>query len=314
MTTTPHTTPRANPQPAGEPGAPGPGATSRRQAPTADTAQVGVSSRARRGAAPWSRGLPIAGAIIALWAVTLVLALRLPVPGGLAAGSGAGGAWLAGAWLEGAVIVGVVLLRTFLSTGLFITAHDAMHGVVAPGKPRVNAWVGQLALGLYALFPFGRLREAHHEHHRYAGTARDPDFRHEDAPAGGLGVLRWYGRFVWQYLSWWQVVGMAAIFNVLVHVAGVPEGRLLLFWVLPSLLSTVQLFVFGTWLPHRDDHGSFADGHRARTLAFPTWLSLLTCYHFGYHWEHHAWPHVPWWRLPAARRERVGVGQDEAGC
>jgi beta-carotene ketolase (CrtW type) len=68
----------------------------------------------------------------------------------------------------------------------------------------------------------------------------------------------------------------------------------------PALLSTLQLFVFGTWLPHRPHADApFADRHRARSQRWPTWLSLLTCYHFGYHWEHHAHPHVPWWRLPA---------------
>ncbi|MBD3338449.1 MAG: beta-carotene ketolase, partial [Candidatus Lokiarchaeota archaeon] len=23
--------------------------------------------------------------------------------------------------------------------------------------------------------------------------------------------------------------------------------------------------------------------------------------HFGYHWEHHEYPNIPWWRLPAVR-------------
>ncbi|MDT8325299.1 MAG: fatty acid desaturase, partial [Bacteroidota bacterium] len=36
-------------------------------------------------------------------------------------------------------------------------------------------------------------------------------------------------------------------------------------------------------------------------------FSFLTCYHFGYHEEHHTRPGVPWWRLPAARREHVAA-------
>ena len=28
----------------------------------------------------------------------------------------------------------------------------------------------------------------------------------------------------------------------------------------------------------------------------PVWLSFLTCYHFGYHLEHHRYPWVLWWR------------------
>ncbi|MBN2364878.1 MAG: fatty acid desaturase, partial [Calditrichaeota bacterium] len=23
---------------------------------------------------------------------------------------------------------------------------------------------------------------------------------------------------------------------------------------------------------------------------------------FGYHWEHHEFPHIAWWKLPAIRR------------
>ncbi|MEM6734344.1 MAG: beta-carotene ketolase, partial [Myxococcota bacterium] len=42
------------------------------------------------------------------------------------------------------VLIGI-LVQTFLSTGLFITAHDAMHGVVAPGRSRLNDFLGSLS-------------------------------------------------------------------------------------------------------------------------------------------------------------------------
>jgi beta-carotene ketolase (CrtW type) len=41
-----------------------------------------------------------------------------------------------------------VALQTWLSTGLFITAHDAMHGTLAPGRPHWNRAVGGLCLML----------------------------------------------------------------------------------------------------------------------------------------------------------------------
>ena len=34
-------------------------------------------------------------------------------------------------------------------------------------------------------------------------------------------------------------------------------------------------------------------------------LSLLACFHFGYHYEHHARPDLPWWRLWQVR----GMGE-----
>jgi beta-carotene ketolase (CrtW type) len=79
----------------------------------------------------------------------------------------------------------------------------------------------------------------------------------------------------------------------------------LVFWALPALLSSVQLFYFGTYRPHRVDEVPFSDQHRARSNDFSPLMSLLTCFHFGYHHEHHDTPWVPWWRLPARRQSAV---------
>ena len=76
---------------------------------------------------------------------------------------------------------------------------------------------------------------------------------------------------------------------------------MLVAWILPLLLSALQLFVVGTVLPHRRAEAC-GNRHRAESLALPPWLSLLACYHFGYHWEHHAFPHLAWHQLPQARR------------
>lgn len=195
-----------------------------------------------------------------------------------------------------------VAAQAFLYTGLFITAHDAMHRTACWKVRWLNDAIGALALGLYALFSFRRMLASHREHHAHPGEpGADPDFHDGEH----RGFWRWYGGFLRRYMTWWQLVGMAIAFNVLAHVVGVPEPRLLLFWVLPSLLSTVQLFYFGTYLPHRQLGEGFEDEHHARSNDMPSWLSFLTCYHFGYHWEHHAYPHAPWWMLPAVRR-RIG--------
>lgn len=188
-------------------------------------------------------------------------------------------------------------LQTFLTTGLFITAHDAMHGTVAPGRRRLNDALGALATSLYALFSYRKLKRKHGEHHAHPAVAgRDPDFHDGEHP----GFIRWYAHFVLGYVGVLQIAGMAIVFNVLSHVAGVPEPNLIAFWVAPALLSTLQLFYFGTYLPHRAPHAA-GDVHRARSNEYPPWLSFLTCYHFGYHREHHEHPGVPWWRLPERR-------------
>ena len=233
---------------------------------------------ARPSGAPWI-GTAVSVAVIVAWGAHLVWLMSQPT--------------ILVAWAPLAVA-----LQTFLHTGLFIIAHDAMHGSVAPGWSGVNRGVGQLALLLYALFPFAGLQKAHVVHHRAPGTADDPDH------TGGrpLGYMQWYLRFMMQYLKWYQVAGLAAVFNVLDHVVGVQTSVLIVFWVAPSLLSTFQLFTFGTYLPHRPVPGGHSDRHATTSNAWPEWLSFVTCYHFGYHWEHHEYPAVPWWRLPKFRR------------
>jgi beta-carotene ketolase (CrtW type) len=171
-----------------------------------------------------------------------------------------------------------------LYTGLFITAHDAMHGTVS-SSPKLNFFFGQVCTALYAAFSFNQLFAKHHEHHRHVHSEKDPDY-HEG------NFVRWYFRFMLQYLSIWQVLIMAIAFNVLK--LWFNEVNLLLFWVLPSLLSTLQLFYFGTWLPH---HGSHDNQHHSSSQKKNHILAFLSCYFFGYHYEHHDAPGVPWWRL-----------------
>lgn len=230
------------------------------------------------------RGVIAAVTIIGLWLVSLTaLLMWRPFP-----------SWPA--------VAMAVAWQTFLSTGLFITAHDAMHGTVAPHDRRLNGTLGSVAVTLYAAFSFNRLLREHRRHHQAPGTASDPDFH----AARSDNPLLWYVRFVRNYVTWWQILVMAAVFNILAHGLGVAEANLLWFWVLPSLLSTVQLFFFGTYLPHRGRSGGHRDRHNAASNEWPAWLSFVTCYHFGYHWEHHMSPHVPWWKLPSERRRLAG--------
>lgn len=198
-----------------------------------------------------------------------------------------------------------LLVQTFLFTGLFITAHDAMHGAVCRHYRRINHFLGLTSVRLYALFSYKKLWNKHWEHHRHVATPyADPDF-HDGIHKG---FIRWYLHFLMNYIGWQQIVGMALIFNIFLHLFHIPIQSLLLFWVLPSLLSTIQLFYFGTYLPHKEPNPSASDGgytnrHRSQTNNFSVWLSFLTCYHFGYHYEHHEFPATPWWKLPEKHRE-----------
>ena len=229
------------------------------------------------------RGLLTAAAVMLSWFAALVYALSA--------------APVEASW----VMPPLVLLLTFLYTGLFITAHDAMHGTVAPGRDGINSAVGSMATAMYALFSFRVLQRAHHEHHAHPASAQDPDY-HDGAHRG---LFRWYLHFFFTYVTWKQLLGMALLYNALKYLAGIGDVSLLLYWVLPAILSTLQLFYFGTYLPHRESEEPYREPHRARSNAYGVLLSFITCYHFGYHEEHHMYPGVPWWRLPAVRKRRV---------
>lgn len=200
-------------------------------------------------------------------------------------------------------IAAAVLLRTLLQTGLFIVGHDAMHGVLLPRSPRWNHRLGACALGLYAGLTYGGCRRNHRRHHRHTASPADPDF-HPD-PSAGPG--RWYLRFMAGYLTPGQMLRLLAGWGALVLLSW-PANQgcwlnLLLFCTLPLLLSSLQLFLFGTYLPHRRQRSASATGGPA-SLDWPAWLSLLACFHFGYHREHHDRPDLAWFELPALRRQR----------
>jgi beta-carotene ketolase (CrtW type) len=206
-------------------------------------------------------------------------------------------------WIEALVVLLAVLLRSFLHTGLFIVAHDAMHGVLLPACPEANARWGQLALILYAGLPYGSCRAKHALHHRFSGGHGDPDFHGSEGPAV-KAALHWFVHFLGGYLSWGQMAQLLGGWGALglLSLALTPTAglNLLLFCILPLLLSSLQLFVFGTYLPHRAIDPQ-SGTHRPRSLDLPVWLSLLTCYHFGYHWEHHQYPWLAWHELPDSR-------------
>mgnify|MGYP001598718545 CR=1 FL=1 len=227
------------------------------------------------------KGLPIALAVIIIWLLTLSFSLSLDLNS-----------------FSIPLTIFIFFFMTFLYTGLFITAHDAMHGIVFPKNKKINDFIGTLSVLLYALFSFKLLLTEHHKHHDHSGTLEDPDFHDGQHKS----FFAWYYNFLSNYISWKQILGMAILFNILLHLLKIPVENLILFWVAPSLLSTFQLFFFGTYLPHREGKVAFVDKHNARSNNLNTFLSFITCYHFGYHLEHHRYPYVPWWKLPSTRK------------
>lgn len=196
--------------------------------------------------------------------------------------------------------LGLILCQCWLYTGLFICAHDAMHGILAPEHPRLNDKIGKVILFYYAGFSFSKMKAAHMDHHKFPGSAKDPDFNADNPHK----FWPWYLKFFTTYFGVKQFLTLLVI-TLTYLLLGANYLNTIIMWAVPAILSSLQLFYFGTYLTHK--HGeSFLDAHNARSNNYPGWLSLLTCFHFGYHHEHHLYPHEPWWRLPYRKHtERV---------
>ncbi len=229
-------------------------------------------------------GLGCAGGIFALWLASHVYGvLFLTLEG-----------WN---WL---IAPPLMIAQTWAFVGLFIVAHDAMHGSLAPGHIQLSDMIGRGLLLLYAGFGWRKLRAAHFEHHKKAGTAGDPDFDadHPDHFA------RWYMTFLKRYFGPLSLVYVVGVTWGYVLIAGANPVNVTLFYGVPAIASSVQLFYFGTYRPHRHEESGFADRHNARSLHYSWLASLCSCFHFGYHHEHHLAPGIPWWGLPAEYRAR----------
>ena len=227
-------------------------------------------------------GLAIANTIILLWSSTLIVFLTVDISA-----------------MPPILIIAGVLIRSFLQTGLFITTHEAIHQSISPYR-QVNDFFGQVTSCMYALLPYKILLENHRLHHRYPATERDPDF----CTANSNRFLPWYFSFMGEYQkgrqAWVLLIGMTVIFWTLIGLK-ISLPNIILFWLVPILVSSVQLFIFGIFLPHRTSLAGYSDWHRTKSSNYSVFWSFITCYHFGYHWEHHQYPDVPWYKLPSKR-------------
>ncbi|TRD12042.1 beta-carotene ketolase [Erythrobacter insulae] len=215
-------------------------------------------------------------------------------------------------WATLPFALALAVVQCWLSVGVFIVSHDAMHGSLIPGNPRANSAIGAVLLVLYAGFGWKTLRDAHFQHHKLAGHAGDPDFDEHNPRS----FARWYATFFKRYFGWRSLLYVHTVVGIYWLVIGIPMAQIFVLYGAPALLSSLQLFYFGTFRPHRhsetDNDQAFADQHNTRSESFGTLASLATCFHFGYHLEHHRRPDLPWWALPKARKAGVGnVGKTQ---
>lgn len=221
-----------------------------------------------------SKGVYIALLIIGMWFISLYFLLQIQL-----------NFW--NPW----IYLGIAV-QMHLYTGLFITAHDAMHGLVSE-KKSLNHGIGWFSALLFSYNFYWKLFPKHHEHHRFVATENDPDYH------SSQNFFIWYWSFITTYVSIWQVLLMAVTFNVLKLF--IPQVNLIVFWMIPAILATLQLFYFGTYLPHKGNH---TNKHHSGSQAKNHIWAFISCYFFGYHYEHHDSPRTPWWRLWEVKENR----------
>ena len=226
-----------------------------------------------------NKGLFFAIVIIALWAISLTYLLQYKIE-----------------WNNPLVYV-FALVQMHLYTGIFITAHDSIHGVVVPGNKRLNYGIGFLCATIFAYNNYAKLSRKHHLHHAHVVSEKDPDYHNGN-------FFTWYLKFALEYVTFWQILLMAITYNLLKLIF--PMENLILFWEMPAILSTLQLFYFGTYLPHRGEH-EIRDKFKARSQRLNHFIAFFSCYFFGYHHEHHAYPYLPWWQLAAAKEREMHI-------
>ena len=193
-------------------------------------------------------------------------------------------------------------------TGLFILAHEAIHGTLLPGFPRVGHALGRLFATVYALVDYDLLRENHWKHHGFVATDRDPDFDGEGR------LLLHAARFLGRYLRWYAIP-LLALAGHLVGQAG-HTAAMLGAYVVPVLLSTLVVFTVGIHLVHHPEllrTRASGDANRAVCIDLGRVGSALVILNFNVHWHHHAHPRLSWWELGACLSEEpVRVSPREA--
>ena len=225
-------------------------------------------------------GLLIALIIISLWFVSLFKLLSIQI---------SDTSWF---WL-----IVSVLGRTYLHAGLFILAHDSMHGNLIPSNRSLNHLIGRLAVTVYGFLPYNHCCTNHFNHHRYASQSGDPDF-YDSVP----NPIFWYCKFIREYFPMRSLiiflVNMILIAWGLTNIFHVAFTNLIFFVLVPLVLSSLQLFFFGTYLPHHQLHENPYFSPRLQSSYYSNLWSFVSCYNFGYyHWEHHEYPKTPWYKL-----------------
>jgi fatty acid desaturase/membrane-associated phospholipid phosphatase len=206
------------------------------------------------------------------------------------------------------ILVTAVALNTFP-----LLMHEGMHGVLFASR-RWN-WIASVLLGSTFLMSFSAYRVLHLRHHRYLGDARDPDDYHNYSRSRPMvwclhfvrltfGPLLYvclipvlalkHGSSAQRKLTCIEYTLLASIYSVLLRVFSYRD--LFAVWFVPLLLMGALTAIRGF-----TQHGitEASDPYLASRTMLPSPMVTFFLLNENYHLEHHLFPEVPSYHLPA---------------
>lgn len=239
-------------------------------------------------------------------------------------------------WWHPLVVLAAILLIATRQQAFFVLAHDAAHYRIY--KTRwLNDLIGRFC-GTVVGISMCTYRVVHRLHHNHLYEAQDPDVPlHGGYPRGKAYLVKKLAKDLAGFTAWktyayffgapainteradpnrplddtapqlrraarqdrWVVVGFHLAAPIAAFTAGVGVEYLIL-WVLPLLTVLQAILRFRAIC----EHGAVTDLSSpltaARTNTGPAWLMwLLFPHHVHYHVEHHMYPSIPHYNLPA---------------
>ena len=203
-----------------------------------------------------------------------------------------------------------ICIGSWLANWIFLSIHEATHGLVfGPCHPVKNRLYA-LFLNLFVGFPFYSFFKTHHiDHHKWQGVEHvDVEYptRLEVRLFNGNAIRRFFfltlNPFLQHFRAWFvgpnkhwhyeDIINYASVigFDVMWGMLGMPwiSTHLLLSCLVASGCSLIGLWAVGTHTLF------FAD---EETISYYGWLNPLYL-NFGYHMEHHDFPNIPGRYLP----------------
>lgn len=224
---------------------------------------------------------------------------------------------VASMWPHFYTVIAAVLIIGNRQHALAILGHDGTHYTLS----RHGAF-NDVLTNLFCFWPLGLTvsgyRALHYAHHKNTGTEHDPELGHKrmrspqwDLPAMPKTVLRYalmdlIGYSLADYLI---IVRFSkpqrrrdyaplALFHIAVVSLALWLGAWLALaaWYFSLVASFMMFFRLRLWLEHQGTDDT-------QRLALTWWQgAILSPHNAWYHWEHHKYPTIPYYRLPKARQ------------